>query len=318
MPAHRPPTPSRRPLPPLPVLVMATLALVGCGSRQDLAPPVSRFASAASETGVALRPYIVELNRVERASAFALALADPAVAVVEDPARGVRFLAPTFDPEAIAIRLETLQLIELFALRLARAVGADAPARIGVETALLGTGLGSLADRARTLAGGDPTIAAYATPIARLTGAVGRMWAEAEEKAAIRIAVAEAAPVIDTYIALLDADIALAHQRRLGALLERYTDLAADYNARRAAMNGDERRVRLERLEELANRYETLAANPPAPLLQSMRTATALLVDAVAHLDDPATFHAFVAAVGTFSANAGEALAVARELRLLI
>lgn len=311
-PTRRPPRP---PSPAAATILALAVALAACTDHRRLGPPVTRFGTATMETAAVIRPYLVDLNRVERGSAFAEALADPRQPIADDPDGGRRFLAPTFDPEGIAVRLEALRLVELYALGLARAVDSDRTDRLAAETIALGHSVGALGDRVRRLAGHDPAIAAYATPIAGLTAAVGRLWTEHAEAKVLRIAVSDAAPVVDTFVRLLADDVDAAHQRRLGAVLERYDDLAADYNARRLAMPASERAALLTQLEALADRYEALAAQPPTALLQDLRTANALLASAIADSGNPQSLAAFSAAVRSFSANAAAALLLVAELR---
>ena len=107
----------------------------GCGSADRMQKPIAAFRTATADlTGVA-RPYLMELNQVERHQVFVDAAADPTQSLDE------KIIKPVFAPEGIRARLEALAIIDSYAQRLATIAGSDASAQLRTNAKALSENL---------------------------------------------------------------------------------------------------------------------------------------------------------------------------------
>ena len=193
------------------VAALLCLALPGCaGNPNRFQEPVGTFRTATAAATEVARPYFVELNQVELHLMAVEASTDKTIAIDDS------FVRPTFAPEGIRARLETFQLIDAYAQRLADIAGSDAAATLRTNAEALGTNLKTLTERIQGITG-DETAANYAGPITSLVTAVQAMWIERKREAALRTALNQAAPQVNRILLLLEKDLAEAHRGRVDA-----------------------------------------------------------------------------------------------------
>lgn len=304
-----------RPRPRIAAAWVACLALLpllsACSSPDRLQVPVGQFLAASNRTAAATRPYITNLNREERNYRFFEARLDPAKDLNRET------WAPFFTPEGIQVRLRMFDVIDTYIARLGEVANSKAGAQLATSTNALGGELATLGDRLNH--SGDSALSRYAEPLAKLIGAIGEMWVDAERERVLQVAVVQAAPQVDTILSTLENEVGLAYDDRIDNLNLQIAKLVNTYNARRIAgaagpaWTEDERRVRLGEIAKLIEQREELAANPPSDLFATMRRTHDKLVEA-AQKRSPETYAEFAAAVDLFSRRAETVVSATRDL----
>ena len=272
------------------ILVVVLVVLNGCGASERLSEPVGKFRIATKGAAEVTRPYLIQLNEVERRYKFNEAYVEPTIEI------DATFLTPTFAPEGIAARLECFAIIDIYTTRLAEIADSKVTEKLRTNTNALGTNLDDLFARIGTIKG-DSTIQSYAGPVSALVGFVAEIWIDSQRNKALKIATQKAAPQVNKILNLLEADLRKAHHGRAEAVLTEYVDLVEKYNADRDTLGDKARKARLDELEMLANQYELLESNPPQDVIRTMREAHESMVKAAGDIGNEVTFGEFVAAV---------------------
>ena len=125
----------------LAVLIMAIIVLGGCSTANRLSEPVGKFRVASERALTVTRPYITQLNKVERNLKFTEAFADASIKINDT------FLSPTFAPEGIRARLEAFEVIDVYTARLAEIADSKATSKLRTNAKALGDNLTSLSTR---------------------------------------------------------------------------------------------------------------------------------------------------------------------------
>lgn len=293
------------------VLIFLSVAMVvlgGCATANRLSEPVGKFRLATEGVIEVTRPYITQLNQVERSLKFTEAFANVHMDVDEE------FLRPTFAPEGIRARLDCFAVIDLYTARLAEVADSKATEKLRTNTEALGANLKNLGTRIEKITG-DDTIKSYGGPVTALVGFVSEIWIESEREKALETAIKSAAPQINKILDLLEHDLRTAHQGRTDALLTKYNELRLAYNDGKNKMGDAERKERLSELEKLANQYEQLTSFPPQDVIGRMKKAHESMVKAADNLDNIETFRDFVVAVEVFAMRVQQAQIIISSLR---
>ncbi|MEJ6789531.1 hypothetical protein BrevBR_08245 [Brevundimonas sp. BR2-1] len=290
----------------LSITIIAAASLGGCVS-VDFKEPVTSFTSTMALSNATLLGYYSELNAFERELYLQRVAENPNLEVLEIGADGQRTgLIAQFSPESIKARTDAIALLSKYGEKLAALAGADAPQRFNAGAQTLGTNLATLDTTFRALkdapGSSDPTAGDYAGPISVIIGVVGEAVLDHQRDAAIRRAVQEGSPAVNTVLDLLDHDL----KTMIGPLQatgqdQALTGLMVAYNRDRHGMSFDQRRAALARIDVAALRYETTVAQQPAALVDGIRDAHAALVVYANSPGKPADLVSLTAALETFN-----------------
>jgi hypothetical protein len=274
----------------------------------NISPQVGKFRTSTETTIAVTRPYLTELNAVERSILFSDARVNKAINIDE------KFFAPTFSPKGIQVRLQCFELIDIYTARLADIVNSKASQNLSKNTTALGESLRGLGTTIEGITG-DRTIRDYSGPVSSLVNFISEIWIENERSKALTLAVNQASPQVDKVLALLERDLLQAHNARLESALIQYNNLRLDYNSKKNTLSDRERNERLQELERLANGYDQLSSIPPQDVITGMRNAHRAMVQAVADLDNIGNLQNFTDAVEVFSLRVQEAQTIFTGIR---
>jgi hypothetical protein len=221
-----------------------------------------------------------------------------------------------FSAEGIQARLKALMIIDLYVARLAEIVNADSNDRLTKKIDAFEDDLLSLGSHIEKI-NGDKTIGKYAPSVTELVQCLSQIWQEQEKKKALKLAVTEAAPVVDKILSLLEEDLKQANQDRQEYVLMKYNNLRIKYNNERKKLTDNERKARIEELKTLYDSYEILCSSVPEGLIGSMRSAHDSMVQMVQNLGDQHRYKAVAGAVDVFYERVNEAAAVYKAFKEL-
>lgn len=314
-------------------LLLVILFLTACDNA-EFKKQIGEFQKAIGDSRLAIEAYYLEMNQFERdiyllrreldakqdlAVIYAHETPEDVTLIVNDKAL---YINGPFSSKSIQARLDAIKLIGLYGSRLAELAGTNAPAAFETETAALGGNIVNLAQTFQELAGTgkDAGAAAFAGPVGKLVGVVGRLFLERKRDKALISAIKEATPQITGVTAQLNRDFVdvVNPQRRIGikatlALLVNF------YNDERikAGSNRNERKKTLAEINDISRKYELLTASNPQAIVQGIEGANqALLAYANSGRKD-ADFTQLVAQIGEFRDRAKEIAEAIKEIRAI-
>ncbi|NTV08756.1 MAG: hypothetical protein HGA81_09180 [Chlorobium limicola] len=256
------------------------------------------------------KEYLVNMNRLERDYRFMEVYVDRQKEV------DATVTSAIFSAEGIRARLKALMIIDLYVARLAEIVNADSNDRLTKKIDAFEDDLHSLGSHIEKI-NGDKTIGKYAPSVTDLVKCLSLIWLEQEKKKALKLAVTEAAPAVDTILSLLEEDLKQATQDRQEYVLMKYNNLRIKYNKERKNLTDNERKARIEELKTLYDSYEILCSSDPEGLIGSMRSAHDSMVQMVQNLGDQHRYKAVAGAVDVFYERVNEAAAVYKAFKEL-
>jgi hypothetical protein len=300
-------------------LCFALLAVSGCAVNR-YAGPVGNFRDNASRSAVVLAEFYSTRNQYEIDLYFTEVAVDPSMEVLLKNPTGT----PTplgkavFAPASIKARLDALDLIGVYANRLADLTASGAPAQFKDAATLLGENLGNLGKTFSALSGAaDLTANNYVGPVSNLIGAIGEMILEQKRDQRIASAINKAAPEVDAILILIKNDLDKIFSLQLDAGgNQRFATLVRAYNqADRKVMSYDERKRRLTEIRDAANLRSVDVASAPSALVAAMSDAHHALVRLAKSKRTPSDFSQFNAALELWASRIEH---LAGQLRLIL
>jgi hypothetical protein len=306
--------PWMRPLAALPVLAL----LAACAPTAPLRAPIEDFERGVAATARAIAVYYNELNALERDLYLDERVRDPSLEIAYRSGAELTPLAgATFSPESIAARLDALDLLRLYGVRLAALAGTEAPETLAGGLTALGARADAVRETFLRLQESDGSAAKYGGPLGTLAATFAQSALEGARDALLRRAIGDATPAVNTLIDLMEADLAtIVRPLRLTATKVTIANLVSDYNARRQKMSESQRRSAANRIRDAQERYEATLLFKPAGLMQDLRDAHGALVSyARSGGDDRPAAVRLTAALEVFRERAEEARDAVERLR---
>lgn len=301
------------------VLYLTMVLAAGCAVNR-YAGPVGNFRDKASRSAAVLAEFYSTRNDFEIDLYLNEVATDPTMQVLTNRPDGTPtpLGKPSFSAASIKARLDALDLIGVYANRLADLASSDAPAQFNDAATLLGQNLGSLSKTFGTLAGAsDPTANKYVGPIGNLIGAIGELILERKRDELIAAAVTKAAPEVNTILTLIknDLDSIFSLQASTGGN-QQFATLVAAYNREdRSKLSYEVRKQRLAEIKEVARTRAQEIASAPSGLVTSMSEAHTALVRLAQSKRTPTDFNEFNAALDLWT---GRIESLAAELRVIL
>lgn len=296
---------------------IALLAPLGACVTADFREPVGDFTTAMGQANGIIGSYFTGMNAYERELYLQRALYDPGMEVVARDAAGSTALMPTVSAASIEARLDAVRLLSTYGARLAALAGSDAPARVQAGSKVLGDKLSALSQTFQSLAGaGDPTAASFVGPISTIVGVFGEMILEAQRDAALRRAVQDGAPAVNTILDQLERDLdRVVQPLRTTGSFERVSSQITYYNATRTTLGFEQRRALLEQIGAEMSQHEAALAADPGEAVDGIRDAHAALVRYATSARKPQDLHALVSAIETFNRRLRPLAEAVQQLR---
>ena len=278
-------------------LCLAAVFSTGCAVNR-YSGPVGNFRDKANRSAAVLAEFYSSRNQYEIDLYLTEVAVDPTQQVLLKNSDGTStpLGKPTFSPAGIQARLSALDLIGVYANRLADLASSDAPQRFNTAATLLGDNLTSLSSTFGTLSGsGDPTAGKYIGPISKLVGAIGEMILENKRDQLITAGIQNAAPQVDQLLILIRNDLEKIFSLQASAGgNQRFATLASAYNNEdRTKLSYEARKQRLAEIKDAARARADDVSSAPSALVTSMADAHAALVRLAKSKRTPADFSQF-------------------------
>jgi hypothetical protein len=293
------------------------MASVGCRGPSAYKAPVTKFRDASAVVIEATKDYLTALNKTERDHFIEGQVASGSpIPLVELREKHI------LSPEAIAVRLEALDVLANYTELLYRLTTSDSPNQVSARAKDLGTALQGLSGKVSALTGADDARFKDAVgKVAPIVGNVLQAFVNQRIEEALRQAIATGAGPVNELIQAIRIDAETAYERKRSALSQRRGERALAYNTEADKGSG----ANPAKLRELANavslsedRWEAFMTARPAVGLDAMQRANEALVKFASTPRPSVTdFASFVDAVESFAAIAarvGEAVHTLRTL----
>lgn len=269
--------------------------------------PVGAFRDRVQQSTAVLADYYATRNSYEIDLYLTEIAADPDLEVLLTGPDGkpTPLGKPTFSPAAIRARLDALDLIGVYATRLASLANSDAPANFHDAASLLGQNLGTLDKTFQTLQGQkDPTANQYIGPVANLIGAFGAIVLEQKRDAALTKAIQQAAPEVNRILALVRNDLDSVFQplAATGAN-QRLATLATAYRQDRRKLTYEQRKSRLAEIKDAARARSSEMTSAPSSVVTSLGDAHDALLRLAQSKRRPADFSEFTASMDMWTSR---------------
>lgn len=282
--------------------------------------PVGAFRDRVQQSTAVLADYYASRNAYEIDLYLTEIAADPDMEVLLTGPDGkpTPLGKPTFSPAAIRARLDALDLIGVYATRLASLANSEAPAHFHDAASLLGQNLGTLDKTFQSLQGEkDPTANQYVGPVARLIGAFGAIVLESKRDAAITNAIQQAAPEVNNILTLVKNDLDKAFQPlSVTGANQRLATLAVAYRQDRRKLNYEQRKARLAEIKDAALARSTDLTSAPSSVVTSLGAAHDALLRLAQSKRHPSDFSEFAASMDMWSSRiqylAGQVRSIAK------
>ncbi len=312
------------------LLLLAVIFSTACDNT-EFRKQIGEFQSAMSESQVAIQVYYLETNQFERDIVSLRRELDPTLPLgvkfgLERPANGgvpqidenSLYVNAPFSPESIQARLDALKLISLYGKRLAELAGTNSPAVFETNVAALGTNIVNLDETFHKLAnaGTDKSALAFASPISKLVGTVGKLFLERKRDKELIAAIKEATPEITKITTQLkkDFDEVFIDTRRSG-LIDSLSAMTLYYEKNKSNIKREDRKKILAEINGIIRTYELFIAASPSDTVQSIEDGNqALLAYANSGRKDE-DFIQVVARIGEFRDNARKIVESIQEIR---
>ncbi len=256
--------------------VIAGALLTGCAANR-YAAPIGKFRDRTHSTIGVLGEFYDSRNDYELDLYLNSVASDKTQKLQGTDASGqaTPLGKPAFSSAAVKARLDALDLVGVYANRLAELAGSPAPARFDDAAALLGTNLASLDTTFKTLAGEkDPTANQFVGPIGNLIGIIGQKLLERKRDQFITEAVHEATPEVRVILNQVknDMDKIFAPLTEAGEA-ERLSDLVRAYNTDVGQLSFEQRQDRMKQIKAARKSRSVAMASVPSSLVTHMMEA---------------------------------------------
>lgn len=308
---------------------LATLGLTASGCvTTNFTQPVASFQQSVSSSSASIGTYFKEMNSLERSVYFAELAGDPSkqLLAIDEEGHPTGLTGKVFSPDAVKARMNALNLLGVYAQRLADLAGSDPGAKFETNANALGDSLSKLdqtfaqlgAPGAAGKPAKDPKAAAYVGPISALVGTIGKMYLNQKRDKLIEDAVNEGSPPVNKILDLLEADLNSVVQPLVEADLHVEFGIAVqDYNKRRNSLSTEQRAALLTTVGERADAYYAALGSNPTALIQSIRSANAALVKYANAPKSPQNLSEFLAALQTLAQNAQDVADDVKKIRAI-
>jgi hypothetical protein len=227
--------------------------------------------------------------------------------------------APVFSPAGIKARLDSLNLVGVYAGKLYDLANPSQEASFSTATTTLGTSLSSLDKTFQKLqVASDPTAGKYIGPVSSLIGTIGQMFLDRKRDELITQAIRDGAPQVDIILSQIrdDMDNIFSLEVTTGAN-ETLATLIHSYNAERGGLDYEQRVKRLAEIKASANAAAASVGSTPSSVVSSMMEAHKALVRFANSPKDarPRSFAAFNIALEQWATQIQE---VAAQIKLLV
>lgn len=265
------------------LLCCVFIGLTGCGDKQ-LVKQIDSFQTSVEKTATAVSIYYIEINSFERELYLDERLYNVTKRLSETKENGKpsALAGQTFSAESIKARTDAIAMLGKYGGELSKLAGNDSPERFATASQVLGENIGKLGVTFNELQN-DSSSKSYSKPLGalgRIVGEIGRLVMESKRDRALRKAIDEAAPQVNTIISLLETDLTefIKPLQETGTQAQLALRIN-DYNNRKDAMSFEERRAALQEVLRVQKRYEIALAFNPSGILGSLKKAHNSLVD---------------------------------------
>lgn len=263
--------------------------------------PVGAFRDRVQQSTAVLADYYASRNAHEIDLYLTEIAADPDLEVLLTGPDGkpTPIGKPTFSPAAIRARLDALDLIGVYATRLASLANSEAPANFHDAASLLGQNLGTLDKTFQSLQGQkDPTANQYIGPVANLIGAFGAMVLESKRDAALTKAIQQAAPEVNKILALVKNDLDTVFQPlAVTGANQRLATLTTAYRQDRRKLTYEQRKARLVEIKDAVRARSSDLTSAPSSVVTSLGAAHDALLRLAQSKRRPADFSEFTSSM---------------------
>jgi len=316
------------------LLVVFALSNTACDNT-ELKSGISDFQQSVSLASSSVGTYFTEMNQFERDLYLQDVLLNPQAKVrprwTTHPVTMVTTpgLFGPFHEESIKARIDAITLLGRYGERLAALAGTDSPERFNSAAQTLSTNFFNLQTTFQSLAGSDPSVRDFISPVGQIAGAIGKMILEKKRDQKLRIAIAEATPAVRAVINKLEEDLEVVIvAQRLTGNAQSLTHLVESYNCSvdpafstrcpkpPRSLSLEQRRDLLNKINEAAHRYELFKANNPAEVISKLRDAHEALVE-YAEDRSPQNLTALIASLDSFRSSAQQVADAIIQIRNL-
>jgi hypothetical protein len=262
-------------------MILALFFAVGC-AHKNFQQPIANFQQNIEKSAVIISQYYNELNAYERNLYLQERLYNPDLSIYlkNKNNRPTPLAGTVFSVEGVQARLDSLDLLAAYALRLSALAGSEAPAKAEEASQALGQNLNQLSQTFKKLnKKGDPTAKDYLTPVSSLVGLVGRMYLEAKQEKALTKFVKQGEPSVSGILNNLEKDMgSIVKQARQTGESMMLAERVNYYNLNKSQMTFEERRLLISEINLAAQGRQLALAVDPAKVVQDIRNAHNALV----------------------------------------
>jgi hypothetical protein len=302
------------------IFLIAMVLLCGCVGNRYLAP-VTTFRDKTQQTIGVLGDFYSSRNSYEIDIYLQTIAADKTLKVEMADSQGhpTPLGKPVFSPAGIKARLDSLNLVGVYAGKLYDLTNPDQKTSFSTAATTLGTSLSSLDVTFQKLQGAsDPTANKYIGPVSSLIGTIGQMFLDRKRDALITQAIHDGAPQVDIILSQIrdDMDKIFSLEVTTGEN-EKLATLIRVYNTDRGGLDFEQRESRLAEIKAAANAAIASVGSAPSSVVTSMMEAHKALVNFANSPKDarPRSFAAFNTALDQW---ATQIQSVAAQMKLLI
>jgi hypothetical protein len=304
----------------LTALLIAMLFLCGCLGNRYIAPATT-FRDRTQQTIGVLGDFYSSRNSFEIEIYLQARAADKTLKVELTDSEGHQtpLGAPVFSPAGINARLDSLNLVGVYADKLYNLSNPDQTASFSTAATTLGASLSSLDKTFEKLHGAsDPTANKYIGPVSSLIGTIGQMFLDRKRDELVTQAIRDGAPQVDAILSQIrdDMDKIFSLEVTTGAN-EKLATLIHAYNADRSTLDYEQRASRLVEIKAAADEAAASVGSAPSSVVTSMMEAHNALVKFANSPKNarPRSFAAFNTALDQWATQIQD---VAAQIKLLI
>lgn len=304
----------------LTALLIAMLFLCGCLGNRYIAPATT-FRDKTQQTIGVLGDFYSSRNSFEIEIYLQARAADKTLKVELTDSEGHQtpLGAPVFSPAGINARLDSLNLVGVYADKLYNLSNPDQNASFSTAATTLGASLSSLDKTFQKLQGAsDPTASKYIGPVSSLIGTIGQMFLDRKRDELVTQAIRDGAPQVDAILSQIrdDMDKIFSLEVTTGAN-EKLATLIHAYNADRSTLAYEQRASRLAEIKAAADEAAASVGSAPSSVVTSMMEAHKALVKFANSPKNarPRSFAAFNTALDQWATQIQD---VATQIKLLI
>jgi hypothetical protein len=287
------------------VLSFSLIYLTGC-TTVDFKQPVSSYNQTMALSGAVLSTYYSEVNNQARTVYLHQARYDNNFRIADTGSDGSKTpLLAMIPPEAIKVRLDSINLINQYGTKLAQLAGSDAPELVNASFVSIGTTFTTLSQRFKDSPelGGKNKNIQYIQPISTIVGVLSEQYMDAKRDDLLRNAVKQGYPAVDEVLKLLEGDIPLLHQWATGNAEDELRRSVVYYNNNKAKMSYEQRTAILNQIDDYGKTYQELTINQPTDVVAAMRQANKALVNYADNPKDENRVARLTAEIETFNAR---------------